>query len=255
MFIYCPSCQKTEDIDPDAEPDVLICSQCDSDISIPTEESEHTAQKPHWEHASNLFASPPLLSNIDSSEGRENDPADEQIDEPLELAAPTREKAHLWPWFFSALLIMTVVGIWTQKEVWLDNRWMRSSLINLSLPLENRAKDWLILPQSVQTRWVTRDDKSRVMVVSGSIRNLLTASMPYPGIEITFFSKNQPDIALGERVLPLTDKPDLKAISQSPFVAAKALKIAKQRSETEFVMVIESVPEGTGDFTLSPRVD
>ena len=258
MFISCPSCQNKQDIDPDVEPTNLLCSQCDSDISIQTEETEHADQKPLWIHGSNLFASPPFLRKTDNSENEENEPSDpplfptdKQIDEPLELAAPIRERVHLWPWFFSALLTLTAVSIWTQKEVWLDNRWMRSTLSNLALPLENREKDWLILPQSVRTEWITRDDNSRAMVVSGYIKNLLASSMLYPDIEITFFSNLQPDLTLGKRVLPLTGKPDFKAISQSPYVAPETLKMAKESSETEFVMVIESVPDGTGDFTLT----
>ncbi|NWF36260.1 hypothetical protein [Mariprofundus sp. KV] len=175
-------------------------------------------------------------------------------EEDSELIAPARAQAHLWPWFFTALLILTLAGSWAQKEAWLDNRWMRSTLINLTLPLENREKDWLIIPQRVKSEWVIRDDNSRVLVISGSIKNLLASSMAYPDIEITFFSNHQPDRPLATMRLPITEKADTKSIAQTPFVSPKALKRATASSQTDFIIIVESVPDGTGDFTLSPRL-
>ena len=255
MLITCPSCQKPIDIETEDELESLICSQCGSEFSPLSDEPQTPDQRQPWIYSPDLFASPPFLSTRDQTENEavtihENTHSDESS----ELIAPVREQAHLWPWFFTALLVVTLAGIWTQQEAWLDNRWMRSTLINLTLPLENREKDWLILPQSVKSEWVIRDDNSRVMVISGTIKNLLASSMPYPDIEVTFYANQQPDRALATISLPITEKPAAKSIVQTPFVSPKALKHAAASSQTEFILVIESMPDGTGDFTLSANV-
>lgn len=123
------------------------------------------------------------------------------------------------------------------------------------LPLENRDKDWLILPQSVKSQWVIRDDNSRVMVISGSIKNLLSSSMAYPDIEVNFYANHLPDRELATMRLPITETPAAKSISRIPFVSPKALHNAAAQSQTDFVIVVESVLAGVGDFTLVAKVN
>jgi len=255
MLITCPSCRKPIDIETDIGLTSLTCSQCGSAFSSLPDESQTPNLRHTWIYTPDLFVSPPFLNRREHAENEVVAILDNaSSEEDSELIAPARVQPHLWPWFFTALLILTLAGSWTQKEAWLDNRWMRSTLINLTMPLENREKDWLIIPQSVKSEWVIRDDNSRVLVISGSIKNLLASSMAYPDIEITFFSNHQPDRPLATMRLPVTETPAAKSIAQTPFVSPKALKRATASSQTGYILVVESMPEGTGDFTLSPKV-
>lgn len=254
MYTVCPACQKPIDIENDIELTSITCSQCGSEFSPQPDESTPYQRQP-WIYTPDLFASPPFLNKRDCAENEAAATFEETYsNEDSELIAPVREQPRLWPWLFSALLILTLAGIWSQQEAWLDNRWMRSTLINLTLPLENRDKDWLILPQSVKSQWVLRDDNSRVMVISGSIKNLLSSSMAYPDIEVTFYANHQPDRELATMRLPVTETPAAKSISRIPFVSPKALNNAAAQSQTDFVIVVESEPAGAGDFTLEAKV-
>jgi len=173
---------------------------------------------------------------------------------PTDIPYPiTVREAQIWPWLFAALLLLTTTGVWTQKDDWLDNRLLRGMLHNLAIPLENREKDWLITPESVRIQWVVRDDKSRVLVVSGNIRNLLANSMPLPEIKASIFSNLQPDQIVKEVILPITETPDVKAIAHTPYLLPQQLQKADAHSEHLFILFMESLPEDIGDLTLSPH--
>jgi len=259
MQIACPECQKTYEIDDWVELENIVCSQCGCELSPEAVEVTAAEQIQSWLYKEHAFARAPLLSAEKKCNKEDQNPETPlQTEETegtaqAELHAPTRRTVHIWPWFFAILLLITSAGIWIQKDAWLDNRWMRSTLINLSLPLENREKDWLIIPESVRIEWVKRHDDSRLMLITGSIKNLLASRMDYPEIRIDFFSNQQPDLKLVSQRLAITEKPDSKTISQSPFVKPARLKRAAAHSTTEFVLLIESMPEGVGDFTLSPK--
>ncbi|ATX82506.1 Protein of unknown function (DUF3426) [Mariprofundus ferrinatatus] len=227
MQITCPHCLKTYQIETEIGVDSVICSQCGSAF----------APEPTQEH--------PDINPLTETTVEEAAP---------ELTAPAHNPPHLWPWLITVLLIISAAGIWFQKDAWLDNRWLRSTLINIHLPIQTREKDWLIVPESVGMDWTTRDDSSRVLVVSGAIENLLDSSVPYPAIEVTFYSNTQPDQVLEKRLLPISEIPGTETITHAPFAMPDQLKRAAPLSRREFVLVIESVPESAGDIMLTPRL-
>jgi len=228
MQISCPQCHKTYNIEAEIKLESVVCSQCGSEFSPETVEQE-ASEKP-------------------------NQPDSAEVLEQPEFSPPPRKTVSIWPWFFTLLILITSAGTWIQKDAWLDNRWMRGMLLGFNLPLENREKDWLIIPESVRIEWITRDDNSKVMLISGTIKNLLASRMPYPEIEITFYSSLQPDLVLESRSFPITEKPDVKTFAHAPFALPKSLKIAAGHSSHEFIVMSESVAEGAGDITLTPLV-
>ncbi|OIO67973.1 MAG: hypothetical protein AUJ57_10475 [Zetaproteobacteria bacterium CG1_02_53_45] len=181
--------------------------------------------------------------------------ADRPDDEP-EMAdmPPRRKSAHIWPWLLAMLMITITAGFWLQQEQWLDNRWLRSTMINLSIPMQQRDKDWLIVPESVHPEWVSRNDGGKVLLIRGKLNNLLACELMAPDVEITFYALNQPDQVLETQRLPISMRPDEHAIRQIPFIKPEADSTPiGPLSSREFVFVMEKLPDGSGDFTLTPR--
>jgi len=171
-----------------------------------------------------------------------------------EEMGPQRNTVQIWPWLMAIVSVVIASGLFTQKEQWLDNRWLRSSAINLGVPLDKRDKDWLIVAKSIQPEWVERTDGSSILIIRGRLKNLLSSKLPPPKLEITFYAATEPNQPLGIQRLHLTMRPDEQAIKHVPFLSpAEDLMPISPLSQREFTLVIESVPDGTGDFTLSAK--
>jgi hypothetical protein len=172
-----------------------------------------------------------------------------------DITPPQRKKVRIWPWLMIMLALIFSTGFWLQKDAWLDNRWFRSTAINLGFSMQLRDKDWRVIPDSIQAEWVTRDDSSKALLIRGRVKNLLTSELPAPIIEVTFFSDLHPDQKLDSQRLIITLQPDKRSIRRVPYIipAANTIPIMPE-SERKFVFLIESVPENTGDFTLAARV-
>ena len=150
-------------------------------------------------------------------------------------------------------LVIAGLGLWTQRDAWLDDPKARATLINLGLPLAIRDKDWRIPPASVHAEWVRRDDGSQVLVIEGKVENRLEAELPPPYIHVTVFDRMRPDRALVERTLPITEPPLMATIRRAPFAPPPedALPVAPL-GERGFVLVLEGLPDNAGEFALSP---
>jgi hypothetical protein len=172
-----------------------------------------------------------------------------------ETTLPRRKKAHIWPWLMVMLTLIFAAGFWLQKDAWLDNRWFRSTAINLGVTMQQRDKDWRVIPDSIQAEWITRDDASKALLIRGRVKNLLTSELPAPTIEVTFFSDTHPDKKLGSQRLKITLQPGKQSILRVPYTAPEldTIPIAPE-GEREFVFLIESPPENSGDFTLTARI-
>jgi len=215
MHLTCPHCQARYDIARDVGDAVFVCYQCHQEFSAPAGVSGRGAIGP-----------------VDTAQ------------------APVRDSARIWPWLLLMLILLTMTGFWVQKDAWLDNRYVRSILINIGIDMPLRAKDWRIDPASIQPQWIARSDGSRRLLVQGAIRNLLNSDMPLPGIRIMFFSKAEPDKQIGNTVLEIILKPSGQQIPA--LAAVRDLRPVPGLSQRRFTIVAESVPENTGDFTLMP---
>ncbi len=170
------------------------------------------------------------------------------------LPPPLRRGPRIWPWLAAMLIAIAGAGFYVQKDQWLANPALRGMLANLHLPLPPRDDDWQVEPASVLAQWIRRDDGSRVLVIEGKVKNRLDADLPPPAIEIVFFDPDAPDQVLERRVLPITAPPSLEAIRHAPWSPPPVDDIpVPARGERAFVLVLERLPERTGDFTLLPR--
>jgi len=224
----------------------MACSQCGTTFSPDPDTPETAKSISHWHYVEQAFVRPPWPM-IAKSENRS------EADQPGDLQAPVAPQRRIGPWLLIATLLILTAGIWSQKSAWLDNRWLRSTLMNLSIPLEHREKDWKIIPESVHAKWQSREDKSRVLVISGVIKNLLETAQPYPEIELTYFANHQPDLVLGNIRLPITEKTAAQNRTDAAALLPARRGKAASLAESEFTLIIEALPEGIGDFTLTPR--
>jgi len=167
--------------------------------------------------------------------------------------APVRKTAHIWPWLLTMLMLLAGAGFWVQKDAWLDNRRVRSTLMNIGIDMPLRAKDWRIAPASVSPEWLSRDDGGRMLRIRGNIKNLLGSDSPLPRINLIFFSKTEPDNQIASTMLEMILTPSDKQLAQAPYnVPARDTMPVPALGNRTFTIIAESVPEKTGDFTLTP---
>jgi len=214
MHLECPHCQTSYDIAHDVEDTVLVCHRC----------------------------------------GIEFSPADPlHVEQDAPEQAPVRNTLRIWPWFITIALLVAGGGFWLQKDAWLDNRWFRSTLINVGVDMPLRAKDWQITSESIHTVWIARNDGSKALLIRGYINNLLSSDMVLPNIEIAFFSKTVPDKQIAASSYEISLPPSDTGVRQMPYSRPARDKMpVRALGRRAFAILVESVPEGTGDFTLTP---
>jgi len=167
---------------------------------------------------------------------------------------PERKPARLLPWLMVMFALIAATGFWLQYDAWMDNRWFRSTAINLGFNLHMRDKDWQILPGSVRPNWITRTDGSKALIINGEIQNLLSSAMLAPNIELTFFSHTAPDQILKTQLLAFTHPPSelvmLQAPFQTPNINNKPIQALGKR---KFIFLLDQLPQGIGDFSLTVK--
>lgn len=216
MHLECPHCQTSYDITHDVEDAVFICHRCGLEFSATDQLS----------------------------------PENLQVEQ-----APVRKTAHIWPWFMAVVLLVAGSGFWLQKDTWLDNRWFRSTLINIGVNMPLRAKDWQINSDSVHSTWVVRNDGSKALLIRGNIKNMLASDMLLPKIEIIFFSKIEPDKQIAISSFEIGLPPSDKLVRQIPYSRPdRDNQPVRALGSRAFTILLESVPEETGDFTLTPSL-
>lgn len=260
MLISCPHCQAQYEIEIACNDTVLLCHRCGIEFPIadqvgnPDKQEDGTVQK----SSSTGTTDPAVSEEVEKPEQEETiipKDAGIKIEEQIDITPPQRKKMRIWPWLMIMLMLIFSAGFWLQKEAWLDNRWFRSTAINLGFPMPLRDKDWLVIPDSIQAEWITRDDTSKALLIRGRVKNLLTSELPAPTIEVTFFSDSHPDQKLGSRRLTITLQPGKLSIRRVPYAAPEADTIpVTPEGERKFVFLIESLPENSGDFILTARV-
>jgi len=164
----------------------------------------------------------------------------------MRYQTPERQRPRLLP--------IAAAGFWFQYDAWMDNRWFRGTAINLGLQLQMRDKDWHILPRTIQPSWITRSDGSKALLIKGDIRNLLSSDMPAPDIEITFFSSHTPNQSIGSQHLAFTYPPSEQVMLQLPYqIPGLDKKPIPALGKRSFVFLIDSLPQGIGDFSLQVK--
>ena len=224
MHLSCPQCLTGYEIEGVPAHTTVVCHHCGIEFSISASPGE-----------------PPDLKGPITNQGSE--PA---------MAPPQRNKARIWTWLVAVLLLASAGGFWLQKEAWLDNRWIRSTAINLGIPTPLRDKDWSIDTDSVRAEWITREGGIKALVIRGRAKNLLSSELPPPAIEVKFFSRTQPTKVIASKQLNITLPPSNTLIGRLPYSPPPVdTAPVAPLGEREFVFVIESLSDETGEFTLA----
>ncbi len=266
MRIACPHCQATYEIDAMLTDAVFICHRCGNEFNAHNE--DHTNIELPVEDQLPLFGeqkSPATQASPPPTETpRKAVPENEAFDgidtvnyQPPLSAEPLPPRPYgkrIWPWLVSVLLVTIITGFWLQKDNWLDNRWFRSTATNLGLPMEQRDKDWRVIPESVHAQWIIRDDQSRALLIEGRVENLLASELPAPKIEVVFFATAQPDQILLSRLHEITLPPTMTSVRHAPFSPPdRDIIPLAPLGQRGFILLLESLPENTGDFALTAR--
>jgi len=290
MRIACPHCQAAYQIETSPPGAVFVCHRCGSKFSAHEEEARAQAgiltdeqlslfgglqgnttpstdstrpdpdQQPKTGHNmessangvpdtpaySHQSEAPAAFDEIDTVTYHTLHSADEE--------GPKAASKRIWPWLVGVLITSIIAGFWLQKDEWLDNRWFRSTAINFGISLSLRDKDWRVIPESVHAQWITRDDRSRALLIEGRVENLLASDLPSPKIEITFFNQERPDQILLSRLLEITLPPAMATVRHAPFILPdRDIIPVSALGQRGFILLLESLPANTGDFALTAR--
>jgi len=262
MRIKCPQCHtgyRLDKVDADA---ILVCHRCNcefrtSEVATQMTEKMSSEPAPAESHTLHAKAAEAPVSNADVGEthappSAAPHPSDE-ASIPVEGEVPEQHGTGLWPWFLVVLFFITAAGIWINKDAWLSDPWLRSVLINMDIPLQIRDTDWRIIPDSVHSQWVLRDDGKHVLVIEGRVKNLLQTDLPPPHLRLRLFAADGSGQLLGEQILTITQPPLLGAIRKAPYTPPPPDTVpVTARGERGFILVLEDAPESMGDFTLQP---
>ncbi len=227
MLTICPHCQAAYKLGKIDEGTILVCHRCGTEFSPGQTEDTTTGQ-----------------SLASAKETHVNE-------QPLS-PPPPHTKAHIMPWLLTIILLVTVAGIWSGHDTWMNSPWLRSVLINTGLPLEVRNRDWRIQPGSVQAQWIKRNDGSLILVIEGRVKNLLQCELIPPAIHFSIFTRNDPKHLLLERNLLISQLPLTDDIRRVPYVTPPEDRVpVTALGELSFVLVLANMPKSAGDFTLS----
>lgn len=169
------------------------------------------------------------------------------------MVPPARRKTRIWPWLIFILLSTATAGAWFKKELWLQDPWVRSTLLNLNLPLALRSSDWHITPESVHSQWLTRDDKSRILIIEGKVENQLFSELPPPSIRVQLFDLPGARKPVSTQIIPVTEPPSMSTLKKAPYDVPPWDRLPIAGGGTRaFVLVVERLPEDIRDFALTP---
>jgi len=281
MRIACPHCQAAYQIEALPSGAVLVCHRCGNKFSAQDEEEpalgsvQPDEQLPLFRGQRDSRAAPTISEHQKGDPSPASGPAasvatlvpsgsDAVFDgvntvtyraEPMpDEEAPQAKSTRIWPWLVSVLVIAIVAGFWLQKDDWLDNRWFRSTAVNLGIPIALRDKDWRVIPESVHAQWIIRDDQSKALLIEGRVENLLASDLPSPKIEVTFFTQDNPDQILLTRLMEITLPPTTTAVRHAPFIPPdRDIIPVSALGQRGFILLLQTLPEDTGDFALIAR--
>jgi len=226
MHVTCPQCHATYELKDDVHHALLVCHRCQTEfamdgMSVSTE---------------------PTLS-------------DQKIipENPMDMMrpAPQRKKARIWPWLTAVLLIIIGLGLQYNQALWQQQVWLRNILIQFHYPLQTQANDWRISGGQSHRQWVTRQDGSRVLMLTGSIQNRLDAPQLPPQLIVQFYDVSNTS-PMQSDVVPISMPTNIPQIRHAPYIAPdKDLRPIPAHGQREFTLVFEHVPEQSREISIA----
>jgi len=229
MRIVCPECHAVYKLGAIIKNAILVCHRCNTEFDTYghriTDGSQTAAIfKKQEEHA-------PTFGIQDLAQSGMNN-----------------QRKSILSWMILVLILLSVAGIAVQWQHWQWHGLTRA----INLETDNTQlildRDWHILPETVRSQWLTRDDQSTVLIVSGEVASLVYTAMPVPDIKITFMTQTGEN---QEVIQAITEPADMPTLSSAPFISPPVDIIPiPALGQRGFLLLIENVPMYTQHMIL-----
>ncbi|MDX8387766.1 MAG: hypothetical protein R8M46_04420 [Ghiorsea sp.] len=224
MRIVCPECHAAYQVGSLIKNAILVCHRCDTEFDT--------------------FGNKIVEDNETS-----------KIFEQQEAHAPTfglhdlihagmkGRREYLLAWMIIILVLLSATGIAMRWQHWQFSGVVRAFNIETEPATLILDRDWRVLPETIHTQWLTRDDQSLALVVDGQVENLVSIALPTPEIRITFVTQTGQNIV---RTLPITEPTDIKSLQAVPFTSPPVDNTPiPSLGKRGFLLLIEDAPQST----------
>jgi len=229
MRIVCPECHAAYKVGAIIKNAILVCHRCQTEFDTMgnriVEDNETAKIFKAQEEAAPTFGISDLLQSGMQS-----------------------KKDHIWIFMILVLIVISASGIAMRWQHWQYNSFVRAIQMEVSPTTPILDRDWLIIPDSIHSQWLTRADQSLVLWIEGRVQNLVTSSLPAPEIKITFVTQTGKNV---EVVQAITEPGDINAYQAVPFVSPPVDEIPVPAQGTRgFILLIEDAPHSTQHILL-----
>ncbi len=229
MRIVCPKCHAAYQVGAVIKNAILVCHRCNTEFdtygNTVTADSETTKQFEALEENAPTFGLYDLVQT-----GIKN------------------PHNYIWISMMFVLLLIIVSGIVMHWQHWKYSSLARAYQLQSNLSASVLDRDWRILPDTVTTQWLERDDQSLALLIEGEVENLVASELPTPEIRITFVTRTGKNI---EIVQPITEPADLKTLKSAPFTSPPIDKTpVAYLGKRGFLLLIEDAPRSTQHILL-----
>jgi len=229
MRIVCPECHAAYQLGAIIKNAILVCHRCNTEFDTYghriTDDSQTAAIfKQQEEHA-------PTFGIQDLAQSGMNN-----------------QRKSILLWMILVLTLLSMAGVAVQWQHWQWSGLARAFTLETDQTQSILDRDWHILPETVQSQWLTRDDQSTVLIVSGEVGSLVYAAMPVPDIKVTFITQTGENMEISQA---MTEPADMPTLSSAPFISPAIDTVPiTALGKRGFLLLIEDVPMSTQHMLL-----
>lgn len=229
MRIVCPECHAAYQVSAMIKNAILVCHRCNTEFDSygnkVVEESEVAQILAHQQSVAPTFG----ISDLNQ-------------------AGMKRKPGNIWLWLSLVLISLTTIGMILHWDTWQYNAYIRGYMISADTHAPILDSDWRIVPESVHSQWLKRDDGSIILIIEGNVENQLRADLPTPEIQISFMTQTGQNYTV---IQPITEPPSLDTLKATPFVSPAIDKtMVGAFAQRGFILLLEETPRSSQQFTL-----
>lgn len=229
MRIICPECHAAYQVGPMIKNAILVCHRCNTEFDT----------------FGNKIA--PDNETLEVFKKQEVHAPTVGLRDLIQSGMATRH-THFWAWLIIILFSLSVLGLSIRWDHWQYDSFFRAISLDTNLTTTILDRDWQVLPDTIHTRWLTRDDQSVVLIIEGQVKNLVDAALHVPEIEVAFVTQTGKDIKITQAI---TEPVDFKALQRVPFSSPPVDKTPIAPSGSRgFLLLVEHAPRSTQHIVL-----
>ncbi|PIQ33846.1 MAG: hypothetical protein COW62_04205 [Zetaproteobacteria bacterium CG17_big_fil_post_rev_8_21_14_2_50_50_13] len=294
MIVTCPTCAARYRFSAVIRNAVLVCHHCGTEFDLSDQDSSakknDAPQRPHANQSLpfdrkpeqvDATVSPPKKvitpkKNATLPTPKEKVEAKAKTSPPppiipatsvepeLPEILPLRKKARIWPWAIFVLLLIGAVGIWNNQSLWRQHAWVRAAEIEAQQlwhqwtgsTMRDVQTDglWEIKHASMHIEWIERLDGSKVLVISGTLKNMLPIRMPPPTLRVGYTDESGANPLPVDLTLAMTEPPAMLTIQRTPFISPPVdTTPIRAQGQRDFLLVLEAVPEHAAHLVVTTQ--